>query len=339
VVAIADGFGAAYDPHGLDWKELLRLVHESKSIAAFNPDLITTKEGFVIVADTKEKMRTRDQLYAKAEAELFIPAGGRPYTVNDQNWSLFLKEDGTPSANAIVEGANIFFTKTAREKLIEKGVVVIKDSSANKGGVCASSYEIIACLILKPEEFYEIKNTYVAQVLDIIKKNADLEAKMLFREWNTKKSETNLVKLSYDISFAINRGKDIIMDFFNQMPADVLSSEKFSYVLLKHCPAILVEKYQDRILKQLPKAHKIAILSAAMASHLIYREGLEWAATMNPRLLFETASSYIYAEKTIQSIIESISKTSIQFKDEVSAILKISGPRYLALQTHQERTL
>ena len=41
-------------------------------------------------------------------ADVFIPAGGRPFTINDGNWRNFLQADGTPSSRLIVEGANIF---------------------------------------------------------------------------------------------------------------------------------------------------------------------------------------------------------------------------------------
>lgn len=128
-------------------------------------------KAFVVSADTKENMKIRDNLYANVEAEIFIPAGGRPYTVKDSNWQRFLKADGSPSSLAIVEGANIFFTADARKKLVQSGVVVIKDSSANKAGVICSSYEIIACLTLSPEEFAAIKTTYVNQVVQILRES------------------------------------------------------------------------------------------------------------------------------------------------------------------------
>ena len=73
-----------------------------------------------------------------------------------------------------------------------------------------------------------------------------------------------------------------------------------------------------------------------MAGHVVYQEGLDWLSSMTPQKLFETASAYIYAEKTISQIIESISQTSIAFKKEVSAILKHSGPRYLALKESEQ---
>ena len=78
-------------------------------------------------------------------ADAFVTAGGRPGTINDSNWEQYLLTDGTPSAKLIVEGANLFLTQGARHELAEAaGVVVVKDSSANKCGVICSSFEIIA---------------------------------------------------------------------------------------------------------------------------------------------------------------------------------------------------
>ena len=45
----------------------------------------------------------------------------------------FFDENGKPCSPLIVEGANIFITKEARQMLYDKGSVpIVKDSSANK---------------------------------------------------------------------------------------------------------------------------------------------------------------------------------------------------------------
>ncbi|APJ02922.1 NAD-glutamate dehydrogenase domain-containing protein [Silvanigrella aquatica] len=331
VVAIGDGFGAAYDPRGLNWVELLRLYKESKSIVEFDPKKLSgDSKAYVISANTKENMKIRDSLYATAEAEIFIPAGGRPYTVKESNWDRYLMPNGKPSSLAIVEGANIFFTKEARQKIVDSGVIVIKDSSANKAGVSCSSYEIIACLTIMPEEFAEIKDIYVGQVLNIIRRNADLEAKLLFREWLKNKNETDLVKLSYEISTEINQAKDILLDKLNKLSDAELSASKFTFVLLKHCPNVLVEKYKDRILNLLPRAHKIAILSAHMASHVIYREGLNWLESMHPDQIFKVALDYMEVERNIEKMIAELQESSLSFKDEIVDVLRAAGAKHLA---------
>lgn len=331
LVSVGDGFGAAYDPNGLAWPEILRLFRESKSIVEFDPKKLSQDpNAFVIAANTPENIKLRDNLFATVEAEIFIPGGGRPYTLKESNWTKYLLPNGKPSSLAIVEGANIFFTKEARQHLVDSGAVVIKDSSANKAGVSCSSYEIIACLTILPEEFAQIKDIYVSQVLDIIRRNADNEAKLLFRSWQKNPTQTDLVHLSYDISAEINQAKDILLEKLNQLSDADLSSSKYTFVLLKHCPQILVEKYKDRILEKLPRAHKIAILSAHMASHLIYKEGLHWLGSLHADQIFKIALEYIEAERRIEKMISEIEKSNLDFKDEISAVLRSAGAKHLA---------
>src|SRR5512137_495510 len=114
-------------------------------------------------------------------ADLFIPAGGRPETIDRDNWQNFLLADGSPSARAIVEGANSFITPAARVELQQKGIILMRDASANKCGVISSSYEIIANLLLSEEEFLEQKERYVADVLAILEKRAGDEARLILQ--------------------------------------------------------------------------------------------------------------------------------------------------------------
>jgi glutamate dehydrogenase len=331
VVAIADGYGCAYDPSGLDWPELLRLVAESKSIVDFSKaKLSQNNKAFVISSDTKENIKTRDNLYATVEAEIFIPAGGRPYTVKESNWQRYLKTDGRPSSLAIIEGANIFFTPEARMKIMESGVVVIKDSSANKAGVICSSYEIIACLTLSPEEFASIKSVYVQQVIETLREKADNEAKLMFREWQKRHNETNLVDLSYEVSKEINIAKDVVREKLNRLSDNELNSDKFMFILCQHCPQILVEKFKNRISERLPRAHKIAIISAYMASHLVYKEGLNWLESMDADQVFRIALDYIDAEQTVENMVSEISASSLSYKDKIVGVLRGAGAKHLA---------
>merc|ERR1712038_1687969 len=86
------------------------------------------------------------------------------------------------SSPLIVEAANIFITADARRKLGEAGVMIVKDSSANKAGVCCSSYEIVASMLLSKEQFLEVKEELVADVLERLRDIARREAELLFRE-------------------------------------------------------------------------------------------------------------------------------------------------------------
>ena len=248
VVAIADGLGAAYDPDGLDWREL-RLVNESKSIAFFQPEKLSgAKESFVITANTSENIARRNNLHFETNTDIFIPAGGRPYSVNEKNWEGLLNSDKSPNCKGVVEGANIFFSQSARDELQSKGILFIKDSSANKTGVICSSYEVIASLILSKEDYLGIKDNYIQEVLEILQEKANKEASLLFSSFQESKSSETLVSLSQRISREINDLTDILLDRLIVDQDKVLQDPLFQRIIISHCPAILRklrEKFQN----------------------------------------------------------------------------------------------
>lgn len=121
-------------------------------------------------------------------ADAFIPAGGRPSTIDMTNYKKYLQDDGSPSASLIVEGANLFISSEARQALYdEAGVMIVKDSSANKCGVITSSYEICSAMLLDENEFFENKEAIVEEVIGKLKALAKLEAQLLFKEYEDTK--------------------------------------------------------------------------------------------------------------------------------------------------------
>ena len=132
-------------------------------------------------AGTDEGRRARDSMHNRIVADAFIPAGGRPSTLNAGNWEQFLLADGvTPSAPLIVEGANLFVTADARAALFARaGVRIVKDSSANKCGVICSSFEIASSMLLDEDEFTRVKPAVVADVLVRLRGLAKQEARAL----------------------------------------------------------------------------------------------------------------------------------------------------------------
>lgn len=99
-----------------------------------------------------EFYKTFNNLIFTVETDLFIPAGGRPETIDSRNVEQFFK-NAQPVSKVIIEGANSFITPDARLVLQSRGVVIMRDASANKCGVISSSYEIIANLLMSDEEF------------------------------------------------------------------------------------------------------------------------------------------------------------------------------------------
>ena len=309
VVAVSDGTGCAQDPNGLDWDELLRLVAEAAGIAKFSPAKLSGPQARVIPAIDKASETIRNRLHNTVSSDLFVPCGGRPYTINDDNWKDFLRPDGKPSALAMVEGANIFLTPAARTHLEDAGLVVIKDSSANKGGVICSSYEVLAGLVLTDAEFIAHKQRYVAEVLGIIGARATDEARALITAWTRRAHQVRLSELSQQISEEINRVSGLLDAEISAHLDDPAMAATWRMHLHKHCPALLVDLHADRLEKDIPRDHQVAILSKRLASRMVYREGLTWCRTyLTASRLWETVKTYLQAEVQMDEVAKYLKK-------------------------------
>lgn len=294
-----DGTAAVYDPAGIDHDALKRLILQ-KDLDAF--DIETLHPGGMVIYRSGRKMdglwelhrkftRTMDGLQEEwleldefyrqfngllfeVEAELFIPAGGRPETIDSRSWHGLIGASGTPKVRVIVEGANSFITPEARIELQRAGVVIMRDASANKCGVISSSYEIIANLLLSDDEFLEHKDEYVSDVLAILKKRASGEAALILRRYAASGNLIPCTQISDDISHEINNYYARLFAFFESRP-ELRTKEPYLRAIYRHLPGMLVDsrRFRPRI-KQLPGKYLSAILAAEIGSSLVYDDNV-----------------------------------------------------------------
>jgi glutamate dehydrogenase len=297
---VLDGTGALVDPAGADRSELSRILLR-QDVEAFDPAALSPG-GFLLYRNvrrkdglrelfrrvdrtpagleerwvtTDESYREFDTLLFTVPADLFIPAGGRPETVDGRNWERFFGPEGAPTMRAIVEGANSFLTPEARTRLQERGVVVLRDASANKCGVISSSYEIIANLLMTEKEFLAHKEAYVADVLAILERRAEDEAALIFRRRRESGGTLAYTDISDAISVEINRHYAALFEFFKARPALCLASP-YRHALLAHLPRLLQDFPTSRArVKRLPEKYRAAMLASEIASTLVYRGGFE----------------------------------------------------------------
>jgi len=146
---------------------------------------------------------------------MFVPCGGRPQAINLSNVNQLFDAEGKCHFKYIVEGANLFITQEARERLESKGVELYKDSSANKGGVTSSSQEVLAGLALNDEEyianmlfkngsptpFYE---AYVKDIQALIARNASAEFVALNKEYARHNGKVLRTRIADELASALN---------------------------------------------------------------------------------------------------------------------------------------
>ncbi len=300
LLALTDVSGTIYDPEGLDWSEMDSLFKNGKAIrfyptkklhdGGFLLDLQTKHEESAYVQQTslvrkKEGKLSQEwlsgnemnQLFRsnvhQVKTDIFVPGGGRPRTLNDANISSYLDSSGKPTSKAIVEGANLYLTSGARHALEKLGVIILKDSSCNKGGVICSSFEVLAGLCLSEEEFIHEKSEYVQEVLEIIRKAALNEANLILD--THKKTAAFCTDISDKVSERINLYKDQLLDHLEKTELN----DSLIECLLRYCPPLLRKKYPERILK-MPDIHKKAIIAVFLAARLVYTRGLDWSPTI-----------------------------------------------------------
>lgn len=323
VVGICDGTAVVEDKDGLNMDELLRLVNDELPLSEFNGSLCGPNGSFWKV-DSPEGVRMRNSMHNRVKSDLFLPAGGRPSTINEHNWKAYLDENGEPSSKLIVEGANLFITPEARQHLFnEAGVVIVKDSSANKCGVICSSYEIIASMLLETEEFLSIKDELVQQVVDKLRELARVEAELLFREHKIDPNSA-LPPHSERISRAIIRLHDAILEALEDVES--VDSDAMMSLIRDHLPDKLEEKALDRI-NTVPLAYLKCIVAASLASKIVYREGLQFAEGLPQSNLSNIAMKYLEQEQRVKKIVSDLEQTDISHKDEISDLLLRGGIR------------
>ena len=225
--------------------------------------------------------RNRFHLSDYFTADIFVPCGGRPKSVDITNVSSFFRDvNGTkvPKFKYIVEGANLFFTQSARLYLEEHGVIVYKDASANKGGVTSSSLEVLASLALTDEEFEkwminedsDFYQAYVKDVWDKITQNARGEFEAIWREHESTGTPRSV--LCDMLSNKINDLNDSIQN------SPLWNNVELRKVMLRRAlpPTLLkfVEGGLDTILKRVPESYLKAIFGSHVASQFVYQYGL-----------------------------------------------------------------
>jgi glutamate dehydrogenase len=301
LLALIDISGTIYDPLGLDLQTMAELFKQGKPIRYYPPEKLSNG-GFLLDLSAKRSptpliqqtlcWRKREGKLEEewlpgsemnnilrntlnhVKTDLFIPAGGRPRTLSEANVKEFLDENGTPTARGIVEGANLYLTPKARRILEKLGVLIIKDSSANKTGVICSSFEVLCGLTLGDELFIAHKPQLVSEILARLKESASHEAKLLLR--THQETGQFLTEISLAISEHINQYTYQILDHLDRLPWINDPDDPVTRCYLNYCLPTLRERFLPQLLQELPEHHKKAIVACQLASKAVYTRGMTW---------------------------------------------------------------
>ncbi|KAM0748372.1 NAD-specific glutamate dehydrogenase [Meredithblackwellia eburnea MCA 4105] len=289
-IAIIDGSGTIHDPNGLDRGELIRLAKARKMISNFDASKLS-KDGYRVLVDDRDLKLPSGEIVAdgtdfrngahfRYKADILVPCGGRPESVNITNVSRLWDSEGVTNFKYIVEGANLFVTQPARLALEKKGIILFRDSSANKGGVTSSSLEVLAGMSLNDAEFLDLMTSvngegfsdfylkYTRNIQQIISANATAEFNTIWREHEQSKRPYTLI--SDELSQSLIKLQNDLEE------SNLYDNEKMRRaVMARAIPRALVEQVGlDVILERLPHIYAHSIFSSYVASRYIYTHGL-----------------------------------------------------------------
>jgi len=290
-IAIIDGSGVLADPVGIDRPELIRLAKARLPVKHFNTANLS-KDGYLVkIEDQDVKLPSgeivldgtdfRNGAHLRFKADLFVPCGGRPEAVNISNMAALVDADGKPHFKFIVEGANLFLTQQARLHLEKRKVILFKDSSANKGGVTSSSLEVLAGLALSTEEYTELMifkdgkpsefyQSYVKDIQTKITENAANEFSCIWKEHARLRGVKPRTTISDELSQTLNNLQAELesSDLYDDVPSR-------NGVMSRAIPKTLVDLVGlETLLQRLPEAYQRALFSSWVASHFIYKYGV-----------------------------------------------------------------
>ncbi|GAA5866946.1 hypothetical protein JCM8547_003926 [Rhodosporidiobolus lusitaniae] len=290
-VTIIDGSGTIHDPNGLDREELVRLAKARIMVSNFDKSKLS-KDGYLVLVEDRDVTLPNGEVVAdgtdfrngahlRYKADILVPCGGRPESINLSNVSKLWDADGVPFFKYLVEGANLFCSPQARLQLEKKGVILYRDASANKGGVTSSSLEVLAGIAMNDKEFIELMTSkpgqppsdfymdYVRSIQATISDNATLEFETIWNEHE--KSKRPYTLLTDDLSRKLVGLQD-------ELEASSLYDDLTlrRSVMSKALPNVLLNKIGlDTLLSRLPAAYQHALFSSYVASRFIYTYGID----------------------------------------------------------------
>ena len=332
VVGIADGTATAEDPDGLCMQELMRMVEADEPIAAYNPEKLGPRGAFM-EAVTPEGCAMRDTMAFRVKSDVFVPAGGRPATINMLNYASFLDADGVASSPLIVEGANLFTTPAARQALFdEAGAIFVKDSSANKCGVITSSYEILLSMMLETPEFLAKKEEFVPAILSKLRSVAETEARLIFREMRLDQTKPFPV-VSAEVSAAITRLHDALDTHVGGLSNEEMHA--LQHVVKEHLPGEAAETMLVRVEERVPRQYQNATVACVLASRMVYKEGVQFISSLPDEGLAQLAMKYMQAERQLgEELLPALeaSDMPVEMREQARLVLEQAGAR-MALMT------
>jgi len=108
---------------------------------------------------------------------------------------------------------------------------------------------------------------------------------------------------------------------------DANDQEMASIMVREHVPPILLETVGNRIMSALPRPYIEWMAAKSVASRIIYREGIDFFASMETGAIGEVAHRYLTAERSLRSLVAEVRASGIPHAERIASLLERAGAR------------
>ena len=177
-------------------------------------------------------------------------------------------------------------------------------------------------MLLSEEEFLEIKEVFVGQILEKLRSLARREAELLMRVI-TNHPTTPLPEMSARISSAIIKISDAMESTLYDLTSD--DAKLVKELVVEHLPAALVDRVGERIWSETPETYLRWIMAKSLAARIVYREGYESVECMSTEKMGELALDYLRQESERRRLSAEIMGSELPNKERIARLLDRSG--------------
>ena len=168
------------------------------------------------------------------------------------------------------------------------------------------------------------KAEFVGEVLERLRALARKEAAVLFSQYQ-RRPQTPLSQVSVELSNAINRMKDAIIARLEGLgPEDAARAET---LVASHLPQSLRERAGEAAIAALPQAYFHRVIASALASEIVYREGIDYLSDVSQDRLGALAVQYLRHVEETRHLVSILREVDIPKRERIISLLEQGGVR------------
>lgn len=97
------------------------------------------------------------------------------------------------------------------------------------------------------------------------------------------------------------------------------------WLVKSYLPAVLLETVGVRFFERIPAANLTRVIATVRASHIVYREGLDWFEQIPDEAIATLAVRYLQEEVAISQRVDQVTQSDLPDRERIAELLRAGG--------------